>query len=191
MELVLEQTQQGTSHEVSVSLEGVKELKRKVKIKGEKKEALLTLRQKAEHQSDTKVFTMTMEILLEPPSNKLLVGDLCDSHEANLGQLERNNDSILQAGNPVKDILLKLNLPDHRLILTDSKVNPTKHGRMTKPYSSSNFIANYFIADSYKDEDRDFRYSDTVRLSRSDEVLKLKNFKKDVLLQAVKLNSQE
>ncbi|GJV94384.1 hypothetical protein Tco_1545961 [Tanacetum coccineum] len=46
MELVLEQTQQGTSYEVLVSAEGVKELKRKVKIKGKKKEALLTLRQK-------------------------------------------------------------------------------------------------------------------------------------------------
>ncbi|GKB87358.1 hypothetical protein Tco_0959630 [Tanacetum coccineum] len=46
MELVLEQTQQGTSYEVSVSAEGVEELKGKVKIKGEKKEALLTLRQK-------------------------------------------------------------------------------------------------------------------------------------------------
>ncbi|GJR71737.1 hypothetical protein Tco_0084102 [Tanacetum coccineum] len=46
MELVLEQIQQGTSYEVSVSAEGVEELKRKVKIKGEKKEALLTLRQK-------------------------------------------------------------------------------------------------------------------------------------------------
>ncbi|GKA04225.1 hypothetical protein Tco_0677006 [Tanacetum coccineum] len=57
------------------------------------------------HQSDTKVFTMTMEILLEPTSNKLLV------------------DSILQAGNPVKEILLKLNLPDHRSILTDSKIH--------------------------------------------------------------------
>ncbi|GJR91210.1 hypothetical protein Tco_0215221 [Tanacetum coccineum] len=37
MELVLEQTQQGTSYEVSVSAERVEELKRKVKIKGEKK----------------------------------------------------------------------------------------------------------------------------------------------------------
>ncbi|GJT23820.1 putative reverse transcriptase domain-containing protein [Tanacetum coccineum] len=46
MELVLEQTQQGTSYEVSVNAEGVEELKRKVKIKGEKKESLLTLRQK-------------------------------------------------------------------------------------------------------------------------------------------------
>nr|GEX22546.1 hypothetical protein [Tanacetum cinerariifolium] len=46
MKLVLEQTQQGFSYEVSVSAEGVKELKRKVNIKGEKKEALLTLRQK-------------------------------------------------------------------------------------------------------------------------------------------------
>ncbi|GJQ97996.1 hypothetical protein Tco_0009135, partial [Tanacetum coccineum] len=31
--------------------------------------------------------------------------------------------SILQAGNPVKEILLKLNLPDHRSILTDSKIH--------------------------------------------------------------------
>ncbi|GJW84512.1 hypothetical protein Tco_0157657 [Tanacetum coccineum] len=74
MELVLEQTQQSTSHEVSVSTKGVEELKRKVKIKGEKKEALLTLRQKL-------------------------------------------------ARNPVKEILLKLNLPDHRSILTDSKIH--------------------------------------------------------------------
>ncbi|GKD56544.1 hypothetical protein Tco_1289931 [Tanacetum coccineum] len=105
MELVVEQTQQVTSHEVSVSTGGVEELKRKVKIKGEKKEALLTLKQKPEHQSDTKVFTMTMEILLDLTSNKLLV------------------DSILQAGNPVKGILLKLNLPNHRSILTDSKIH--------------------------------------------------------------------
>ncbi|GJU27102.1 hypothetical protein Tco_1165723 [Tanacetum coccineum] len=46
MKLVLEQTQQGTSYEVSINAEGVEELKRKVKIKGEKKEAFLTLRQK-------------------------------------------------------------------------------------------------------------------------------------------------
>ncbi|GKF59232.1 hypothetical protein Tco_0176018, partial [Tanacetum coccineum] len=30
--------------------------------------------------------------------------------------------SILQAGNPVKEILLKLNLPDHRSVLTDPKI---------------------------------------------------------------------
>ncbi|GJR06950.1 hypothetical protein Tco_0529934 [Tanacetum coccineum] len=48
MELVLEQTQQGSGHEVSVSIEEVEDLKRKVKIKGEKKEALLTPRQKSE-----------------------------------------------------------------------------------------------------------------------------------------------
>ncbi|GJS07795.1 hypothetical protein Tco_0364591 [Tanacetum coccineum] len=57
--------------------------------------------------------------------------------------LERFNTS---AGNPVKEILLKLNLPDHRSILTDSKITPTKHGRMTKPYSSPRFIANCFNA---------------------------------------------
>ncbi|GJX05302.1 putative ribonuclease H-like domain-containing protein [Tanacetum coccineum] len=60
-------------------------------------------------------------------------------------------DSILQAGNHVNKILLKLNLTDQRSILTDLKVTPTKHGRMTKPYSSPRFIANCFIANSHKD----------------------------------------
>ncbi|GKB96265.1 hypothetical protein Tco_0982402 [Tanacetum coccineum] len=50
------------------------------------------------------VTTMTMEILLEPTSNKLC-------------------DSILQVGNPVKEILLNLNLPDHRSILTNLKMD--------------------------------------------------------------------
>nr|GEV81743.1 hypothetical protein [Tanacetum cinerariifolium] len=58
MELVMEQTQQGTSHEVMVSAEGVEELKRKVKIKGEKKEVLFTLRQKL-------VGNLVKEILLK------------------------------------------------------------------------------------------------------------------------------
>ncbi|GKA14004.1 hypothetical protein Tco_0693650 [Tanacetum coccineum] len=62
--------------------------------------------------------------------------------------LERFNTS---AGNPVKDILLKLSLPVHWSILTYSKVTPTKHGRMTKPYSSPRFIANCFISGTYKD----------------------------------------
>ncbi|GKA35064.1 hypothetical protein Tco_0721555 [Tanacetum coccineum] len=35
---------------------------------------------------------------------------------------------------------------------------------------------------------QDFRYSDTVRLSRSDEVLKLKNFKKDAALKLFKVD---
>ncbi|GJV28057.1 hypothetical protein Tco_1384505 [Tanacetum coccineum] len=60
---------------------------------------------KLEHPSDTLVFTVKMEILLEPTSNKLMV--------------ERFDTS---AGNPVKEILLKLNLPDHKSILMDSKV---------------------------------------------------------------------
>ncbi|GJT40604.1 retrovirus-related pol polyprotein from transposon TNT 1-94 [Tanacetum coccineum] len=48
--------------------------------------------------------------------------------------------------NPVKEILLNLNIPDHSSILTDSKVTPTKHERMTKPYLSPRFIANCFNA---------------------------------------------
>ncbi|GKC70166.1 hypothetical protein Tco_1116049, partial [Tanacetum coccineum] len=119
MELVLEQTQQGTSYEVSVRAEGVEELKRKVKIKGEKKEALLTLRQKSEHQSDTQVITVKMEILLEPTSNKLMVGDtLIDfqidfSVQSVLSALRRSGtpddcDEVLKLKNLKKDALLKL-----------------------------------------------------------------------------------
>ncbi|GKA39229.1 hypothetical protein Tco_0731780 [Tanacetum coccineum] len=51
-------------------------------------------------------FTMKMEILLESTSNKLMV-----------------------AGNPVKKILLKLNLSDPQSISRIRKVTPTKPGR--------------------------------------------------------------
>ncbi|GJS61777.1 hypothetical protein Tco_0656561 [Tanacetum coccineum] len=60
--------------------------------------------------------------------------------------------------NPVKEILLKLNLPDHGIL---------------------------------KDGGEDFRYFDTEHLSRSDEVLKLKNFKKDATLKLSKSTNQE
>ncbi|GJW19222.1 retrovirus-related pol polyprotein from transposon TNT 1-94 [Tanacetum coccineum] len=100
-----------------------------------------------EHQSDTQVITVKMEILLEPTSNKPMV-EHAEYDESNAYVLERFNTT---AKNPVKEILLKLNLPDYRSILTDLKVTPTKHGRMKKPYSSTRFIANCFIKDSHKD----------------------------------------
>ncbi|GJW06070.1 hypothetical protein Tco_1568493, partial [Tanacetum coccineum] len=68
------------------------------------------------------------------------------------------------AGNPVKKILLKLNLSDHRLF---------KDGGGVKEFQ------------------RSFSHSDTQRLSRSDEVLKLKNFKKDATLKLFKSTNQE
>ncbi|GKD09954.1 hypothetical protein Tco_1189639 [Tanacetum coccineum] len=92
---------------------------------------------------------MKMEILLEPTSNKLMV-EHAEFDESDTHVLERLDTSV---GNPVKEILPKLNLPDHRII---------------------------------KDGGEDFRYSDTVRLSRSDEVLKLQNFKKDATLKLFK-----
>ncbi|GKA97157.1 hypothetical protein Tco_0825051 [Tanacetum coccineum] len=83
--------------------------------------------------------------------------------ESNTNMLERFYTS---AGNPVKEILLKLNLPDHSSILTDSKI--LKDGGQVKEFQ------------------RSFSHSDTERLSRSDEVLKLKNFKKDATLKLFK-----
>ncbi|GJX88213.1 hypothetical protein Tco_0340227 [Tanacetum coccineum] len=55
------------------------------------------------------LFTVKMEILLEPTSNKLMV-EHAEYDESNTYVLERFNTT---AGNPVKEILLKLNLPDH------------------------------------------------------------------------------
>ncbi|GKD24180.1 hypothetical protein Tco_1230394 [Tanacetum coccineum] len=98
---------------------------------------------------------MKMEILLEPTSNKLMV-EHAEYDESNTYVLERFNTT---AGNPVKKILLKLNLSDHRLF---------KDGGGVKEFQ------------------RSFCHSDTERLSRSVEVLKLKNFKKDATLKLFK-----
>ncbi|GJX88710.1 hypothetical protein Tco_0340724 [Tanacetum coccineum] len=121
----------------------------------------LTLEQTQQGVSyEVSVFTMKMEILLEPTSNKLMV-EHAEYDESNTYVLERFNTT---AGNPVKKILLKLNLSDHRIL---------KDGGGVKEFQ------------------RSFRHSDTERLSRSDEVLKLKNFKKDATLKLSKSSNQE
>ncbi|GJU11412.1 hypothetical protein Tco_1133808 [Tanacetum coccineum] len=142
----------------------------------------------------TETQRLKMEILLKPTSKKLMVADLCNSiriklvttgkkrwcdsiriklvpehvkfDESDIRVLERLNTS---AGNHVKEILLKLNIPDHMSILTDSKI----------------------LKDGGEEFQRSFRHSDTERLSRSDEVLKLKNFKKDATLKLFKSTNQE
>nr|GEV32007.1 uncharacterized mitochondrial protein AtMg00810-like [Tanacetum cinerariifolium] len=60
--------------------------------------------------------------------------------------------SLTYDGNPIKKILLKLNLSDHKSILTDLQVTLTKPGRMKKPYSSYRFIAKCFNAGNLKIE---------------------------------------
>ncbi|GKA48981.1 hypothetical protein Tco_0741939 [Tanacetum coccineum] len=64
------------------------------------------------------LFTVKMEILLEPTSDKLMV-EHAEFDESNAYVLER---FYISAGNPVNEILLKLSLPDHKSILTDSKI---------------------------------------------------------------------
>ncbi|GKC55798.1 hypothetical protein Tco_1083396, partial [Tanacetum coccineum] len=92
-------------------------------------------------------FSVSLRMFTRSISSK---GDVGSTQGYPLASVEvhRFNTS---AGNPIKEILLKLNLSDHRSILMDSHVTPTKHGRMTKPYSSPRFIANYFISGTYKD----------------------------------------
>ncbi|GJT97509.1 hypothetical protein Tco_1093027 [Tanacetum coccineum] len=88
-----------------------------------------------------------------------------------LTEITRNSIDFLtlkrfytSTGNPVKEILLKLNLPDHRI---------HKDGGGVKEFQ------------------RSFRHFDTERLSRSDEVLKLKSVKKDGSLKLFKLTNHE
>nr|GEY95873.1 retrovirus-related Pol polyprotein from transposon TNT 1-94 [Tanacetum cinerariifolium] len=57
IELTLEQSQQGVSNDVLVSIEGVEELKRNVWIKGENKQALPTLKEKTGSIHMLSVFT--------------------------------------------------------------------------------------------------------------------------------------
>ncbi|GJX07177.1 retrovirus-related pol polyprotein from transposon TNT 1-94 [Tanacetum coccineum] len=98
----------------------------------------------------------------------LILKEHVEYDESNTYVLERFNTT---AGNPVKKILLKLNLSDHRSILTDLKA--------------------ILRCIKVKEFQRSFSHSDTERLSRSDEVLKLKNFKKDATLKLFKSTNQE
>ncbi|GKB59875.1 putative reverse transcriptase domain-containing protein [Tanacetum coccineum] len=123
MELTLEQTQQGVSYEVSVlsdiedshgpsdamhkPLPATQSQKDFVSKLTEIHSFLLTF---SLRNIRVNSFTMKMEILLEPTSNKLMV-EHAEFDESNANVLERFYTS---AGNPVKEILLKLNLPDHR-----------------------------------------------------------------------------
>ncbi|GKA07419.1 hypothetical protein Tco_0686643 [Tanacetum coccineum] len=86
-------------------------------------------------------FTMKMEILLEPTSNKLMV-EHAEYDESNTYVLERFNTT---AGNPVKKILFKLNLSDHRLFkmvveVPDFRYSDTTHlSRSVKVLKLKNF----------------------------------------------------
>ncbi|GKB09458.1 hypothetical protein Tco_0837770, partial [Tanacetum coccineum] len=69
-----------------------------------------------EHLSDTYVFPMKMEILLEPTSNKLMVGKLGDSDVHTL------EDPTLILEILSRRFFLRLNLPDHKSVVTRSGV---------------------------------------------------------------------
>nr|GEV96232.1 putative reverse transcriptase domain-containing protein [Tanacetum cinerariifolium] len=119
MELVLEQTQQGTSYEVSVSTEGVEELKRKVKIKGEKKEALLTLRQKLESSPNTTLGPGYSTYFCRSLSSFITIAKRGSSLIFTLFGLPTGAESTFEA----KELLLPLaRAEDDSFILTPFKV---------------------------------------------------------------------
>ncbi|GJW10560.1 hypothetical protein Tco_1576387 [Tanacetum coccineum] len=72
-------------------------------------------------------------------------------------------------------------------------LEPTSNKLMIQ-YCKLEILSRRFILPDHrklKDGGEDFRYSDTECLSRSDEVLKLKNFKKDATLKLFKSTNQE
>ncbi|GJV52548.1 hypothetical protein Tco_1448289 [Tanacetum coccineum] len=152
MELTLEQTQQGVSYEVSVlsdiedshgpsdamhnPLPATQSQKDFVSKLTEIHSFLLTF---SLRNIRVNSFTMKMEILLEPTSNKLMV-EHAEYDESNTYVLERFNTT---AGNPVKKILLKLNLSNHRLFKDgggDFRYSDTTHlSRSVKVLKLKNF----------------------------------------------------
>nr|GEV86673.1 retrovirus-related Pol polyprotein from transposon TNT 1-94 [Tanacetum cinerariifolium] len=83
IELTLEQSQQGVSNDILSPTHYLEIL--------------------PEHLSDTYVFTMKMEILLEPTSNKLLVGRLLTSFQDDAKYKHGGQDTRLQGGNDNQD----------------------------------------------------------------------------------------
>nr|GEY59352.1 reverse transcriptase domain-containing protein [Tanacetum cinerariifolium] len=136
IELTLEQSQQGVSYDVLVSIEGVEELKRNVWIKGENKAALQRL--------------LGKKSVLHPRSSKFefiisnFQGEIV-THWFTLIVLS----ALRHSGN---ENMLGLVILILRSILTDLQVTPTKPGRMAKPYSSHRFIASYFNVGNLKME---------------------------------------
>ncbi|GJQ90758.1 hypothetical protein Tco_0001897 [Tanacetum coccineum] len=105
---------------------------------------------------------VSVEVLRYDKRSKVRLREECRLSGANTGtNPTRLNTS---AGNPVNEILLILNLPDHRIL---------KDGGEDKEFQ------------------RRIHHSDTERLPRCDEVLKLKNFKKDATLKLFKSPNQE
>nr|GEY22745.1 hypothetical protein [Tanacetum cinerariifolium] len=70
IELTLEQSQQGASNDILVSIEGVEELKRNIWIKGEKKKALHTLKAETGSIHMLSVFTKILHFELETMSRR-------------------------------------------------------------------------------------------------------------------------
>ncbi|GKB16471.1 hypothetical protein Tco_0850394 [Tanacetum coccineum] len=93
-----------------------------------------------------------MEILLDLTSNKL-----CGRSDA-------------YAGNPIKEILLNLNLPDHKSVLTELKVQVKMEMEIPQSSSVKFITACSYSIDKYKHMMKAqvhvtqvFRYSDTQK----------------------------
>ncbi|GJT60887.1 hypothetical protein Tco_1004420 [Tanacetum coccineum] len=103
--------------------------------------------------NDTQVFTMTIEILPEPTSNKLY--DRSDAY----------------GGNHVKEILFNLNLPDHRSVLMEQEFHVKMEMEIPRSSKVKFITACSYSFNKYKDMIKAqiyviqvFRYFDTQKV---------------------------
>ncbi|GJV21685.1 hypothetical protein Tco_1370705 [Tanacetum coccineum] len=84
-------------------------------------------------------------------------------------------------------------LNDVRTALDDRLKEDRQNAQVKEDNEESGKVDPYGFEDGGEDKEfqRSFRHSDTERLSQSDEVLKLKNFKKDATLKLFKSTNQE
>nr|GEV94275.1 retrovirus-related Pol polyprotein from transposon TNT 1-94 [Tanacetum cinerariifolium] len=101
IELTLEQSQQGVGNDFLAEIGSIHMLSVLTKVISGVLRIILEIL--PEHLSDTYVFTMKMEILLEPSSNKLLVGRLLASFQDDAKYEHGGQDTRLQGGKDDQD----------------------------------------------------------------------------------------
>ncbi|GJV04275.1 hypothetical protein Tco_1337844 [Tanacetum coccineum] len=130
------------------------------------------------------LFIVKMEILLELTSNKLMVGDLCNSIRIKLVTTGKKwwCDSIRIKLVPDSDTYVEILSWRFFFNWESTMITVRRSSQIRRILKDGGEV---------KEVQRSFRHSDTERLSRSDEVLKLKNFKKDATLKLSKSSNQE
>ncbi|GJR79206.1 ribonuclease H-like domain-containing protein [Tanacetum coccineum] len=118
IELVREQTQQGTSYEVSISAEGVEELKRKVKLKGP-----VTTEEKAQKKNDVKARSTLLMVL---PNEHLMTFNQYKDAKTLFAAIQTRFGGNDATKKTQKTLMKQMNKPELDTIIFDDLYNNFK-----------------------------------------------------------------